>query len=426
LRFALTLVHRWVGLSIALFLFISGVTGAVISWDHELDELLNPHLTEAGASGSTLPSLQLARAFELRDPRARVTYVPMSPEPGHALRIYVEGRVDPETGRARELGYNEVFIDPVSGEENGRREWGQVWPITSETLVSFLYKLHYTLHIPEMWGIDDWGLWFMGAVALLWTLDCFVGFYLTLPQRHRINARQPEPVRRQLRKGWWSRWKPAWLIKASGSAYRINFDIHRASGLWTWGLLFIIAFTGFSLNLYREIFMPVMSLVSQVTPTPFETRARSRTPIEPQVSFEQILPIAQAEGVRRGWTTPIGALRYRSDFGMYDIRFFAPGEDHGAAGVGPQILYFDGQSGTLIGDWQPWTGTAADIFVQAQFPLHSGRILGLPGRIIVSIMGVVVAALSVTGVIIWLRKRRARVARRSSESLGHRSPAPAE
>ena len=57
----------------------------------------------------------------------------------------------------------------------------------------------------------------------------------------------------------------------------------------------------------------------------------------------------------------------------------------------------------------PWQGTAADIFVQAQFPLHSGRILGLPGRILISAMGIVVAALSVTGIVIWARKRRARL-----------------
>jgi uncharacterized iron-regulated membrane protein len=27
---------------LAAFLFVSGLTGAVISWDHELDEWLNP------------------------------------------------------------------------------------------------------------------------------------------------------------------------------------------------------------------------------------------------------------------------------------------------------------------------------------------------------------------------------------------------
>ncbi|HWT51888.1 MAG TPA: PepSY-associated TM helix domain-containing protein, partial [Caulobacter sp.] len=62
---------------------------------------------------------------------------------------------------------------------------------------------------------------------------------------------------------------------------------------------------------------------------------------------------------------------------------------------------------------QPWVGTAADIFVQAQFPLHSGRILGLPGRILISLTGLVVAALSVTGVVIWWRKRKARAGRKA-------------
>ena len=57
----------------------------------------------------------------------------------------------------------------------------------------------------------------------------------------------------------------------------------------------------------------------------------------------------------------------------------------------------------------PGTGSTGDIFLQAQFPLHSGRILGLPGRILISAMGLVVAMLSATGLIIWLRKRRARV-----------------
>ena len=51
MRATWTLVHRYLGLLTAGFLFISGVTGAVISWDHELDDLLNPHLMEAHTPG---------------------------------------------------------------------------------------------------------------------------------------------------------------------------------------------------------------------------------------------------------------------------------------------------------------------------------------------------------------------------------------
>ncbi len=411
MRFFFTLLHRWVGLTTAGFLFIAGITGAIISWDHELDELINPHLTEAKNQGEPLASLDLAKYFEQQNPKARVTHIPLASEPGNSLSFFVTGRVDPVTKRQYELGYNQVFFDPVTGDELGRREWGSVWPITSETFVSFLYVLHYSLHIPEMWGIDAWGLWLMGTIALLWTLDCFVGFYLTLPARRPPRAERPKPVERQLARGWWTRWKPAWKIKTSGSPYRINFDIHRAFSLWTWGLVFMLAFTAFSLNLYREIFYPVMSTMSEVTPTPFDTRAeRSHDdPIEPKLGYAEVLDRARTDAERRGWAAPIGDVYYAETFGVYGVRFFHPGDDHGAAGVGPAEIYYDGIDGRYLGDFEPWKGSVADIFVQAQFPVHSGRILGLPGRILVSILGLVVATLSVTGIIVWWKKRAARV-----------------
>ncbi len=88
--------------------------------------------------------------------------------------------------------------------------------------------------------------------------------------------------------------------------------------------------------------------------------------------------------------------------------FYTPDNDHGDGGLGNPWLYFDGQSGQPIGAKVPGTGSAGDIFMQAQFPLHSGRILGLPGRVMISVMGAVVAMLSLTGIVIWLRKRRHR------------------
>lgn len=430
LRPLAVLAHRWVGLTIAAFLFLAGITGAVISWDHELDDLLNPHLHAVAGheQGQAQPSLNLVREVEARDPRVQVTYVPLAPEPGESLAFFVQPRVDPATGRLFDLDYNQVFLDPTTGADLGRREWGAAWPITRETVVSFLYKLHYSLHIPEMWGIDRWGLWLMGGIAVLWTIDTFVGFYLTLPLRRAPNPGRPAAVERQLARGWWARWKPAWTIKTSGSAYRVTFDLHRALSLWTWALLFVLAFTAFSLNLYREVFLPAMSLVSQVTPTPLDQRtpAAPHQPIEPRVHFAQILEQARDEAGKRGWTTPVGAVSYNRDVGVYSVLLFEPGEDHGAAGVGPAAMYYDGGDGRLLGDRQPWVGTAADIFVQAQFPIHSGRILGLPGRILISIMGLVVAMLSVSGVVIWWRKRAARLSVRRKAVPPSAAPAPAE
>jgi uncharacterized iron-regulated membrane protein len=46
--------------------------------------------------------------------------------------------------------------------------------------------------------------------------------------------------------------------------------------------------------------------------------------------------------------------------------------------------------------------------VQLQFPLHSGEIAGLTGRIVICITGILVAVLSITGVLVWARRRRAK------------------
>jgi uncharacterized iron-regulated membrane protein len=419
LRPTFVLIHRFVGLAIAAFLFVSGLTGAVISWDHELDALINPHLVEAPGRGAFLDPLVLADKLAAEEPHSFVTYVPLHPEEGHSLDFGVEPRFDARTGALYETGYNQVFIDPVTGETRGKREWGAAWPISTETLVSFLYVLHYSLHIPELWGIDRWGEWLMGGIALLWTLDCFVGFYLTLPIRKRTTARLGT---------WWSRWKPAWKIKTKGSAYRINFDLHRAFGLWTWLLLFVLAVSAVSLNLYGEVARPIVAALSSFTPTPYDTRPmRPHSDLlEPKVTYAEVLAHARAEAQERGMTTPAGDIFYSPDFGVFGVRFFAPGQDH-APGLGPDILYFDSADARYIGDWIPWRGTAGDLFLQMQFPVHSGRILGIPGRIIISAMGLGVAMLSVTGVVIWLRKRRARLAvRRPAEASHPRNTVSAE
>lgn len=418
MRALFVFLHRWAGLFIAGFLVLSGLTGAVISWDHELDEWLNSDLTKARAAGPALPIFEIVQAVEARHPTIEVSFAPLHVEPGHSIDLGVEPRVDPATGELYDVDFNQVFIDPATGEELGRREWGAVWPITRQNLVSFLYVLHYTLHMPEFWGIDRWGIWLMGIVALVWTVDCFSGFYLTLPPPRRtraaIDARlAAQPQNGNGRASWLRRWQPAWKVRWRGGSYKLNFDLHRAVSLWTWGLLLVVAFTAFSLNLYREIFFPAMSLVSDVTPSVFDKREpRAETdPITPQLDFPTAVQRAEAFARAKGWEEPAGSIFYAREFGVYGVAFFHPEADHGVGGAGHRTIHLDAVDGSEAGAFEPWTGTAADLFVQAQFPIHSGRILGIPGRILISVMGVVIAMLSITGVIIWWRKLSAKNSR---------------
>ena len=99
---------------------------------------------------------------------------------------------------------------------------------------------------------------------------------------------------------------------------------------------------------------------------------------------------------------------YAPEYGIYGVAFHEPGGDHGASGVGPPYLYYDGRTGALIGERQPWAGTAADIFLQAQFPLHSGAAFGAAGRLLVVVTAAALVTMSFTSLYLWWSARVAR------------------
>lgn len=385
-RRSLGLLHRWFGLFMAAFLFIAGLTGAVISWDHELDGWMNPAFYVATSQGPPRPALELADAVERAHPEARVTYLPLAVEPGEAMQIWVEPRVDTARGQLHAIDWNQVAVDPASGAEQGRRDWGGV-SFSRENLLPFLYKLHYSLEIPLVGGYDV-GTLFMGLVAIVWVFDCLVALWISFPSP------------RSWRKSFAFRWRKG--------GHALLFDSHRSGGVWIWMLLLVLAVTAVSMNLRPQVVTPIVSMFSTLSPNPFD----ARTPVapeqaaEPQVDRAHVLAIARAEGERRGWAPP-GGLLYSPEYGVYGVGFFAAENEHGDGGLGNPWLYFDARDGSSAGANVPGAGSAGDIFLQAQFPLHSGRIIGLPGRILVSLLGLAVATLSVTGVAIWLRKRRA-------------------
>jgi uncharacterized iron-regulated membrane protein len=178
-------------------------------------------------------------------------------------------------------------------------------------------------------------------------------------------------------------------------------------------MLFILAFTSISMNLNNEVVRPILSRLSTLTPDAFDDRtpAALNKPIAPKLSSEQALEIASGIARERGWVEPAGSIFYGRLHGLFAVSFFQPGDDHGSGGMGVKMIFLDGATGAHQGGRVPWKGTAADIFMQLQFPLHSGRIAGVPGRAFLSFMGLVVALLSATGIYIWFKKRGARLSR---------------
>ena len=250
------LLHRWFGLFIAVFLFISGVTGAVISWDHELDEWLNPHLFKSAGEGQHLPALELAKRIEATDPRMQVTFMPLTTEAGHSFQVSVKPRLDPATGVAFPVDYNQAALNPENGEVLGKRMWGEI-SLASENLLPFLYKLHYSMHIPDGWGYELGNL-FMGIVAIVWVFDCFIALWLSFPK--------------------WSVWRKSFAFRWKRGGYPFKFDLHRSGGVWVWLFLLLLAMTSVAMNLNYQVMRPIVSAFSTARCIRRSRRSFSATP----------------------------------------------------------------------------------------------------------------------------------------------------
>ncbi|MDH6149137.1 MULTISPECIES: PepSY-associated TM helix domain-containing protein [Paraburkholderia] len=394
MRRQLVRLHRWFGVATALFLFVAGLTGAIIAWDHELDAALNPSFYQARTAGPTLSGLELANRVEAADPRLRVTYLPLAVEPGHTLQMMVLPRTDPATKQPYPLDFNQIAVDPVTGEIQGRREWGAV-SVARLNLIPFIYKLHYTLQLPFTGGVDL-GTWLMGIVGIVWLFDSVIALCLSFPS---LKA-----------------WRKSFTFRLKRGGYALTFDLHRSGGVWIWGLLAIVALTSISMNLSSQVVRPIVSRLSTLTPDPFSNPEilRAPQPGDQVLSRERIVELAGQAGKEMHVAAPPGGLYYAEFMHAYGVGFYTSGNDHGDTGLGNPWMYWDAATGKRLAARIPGQGTAGDIFLQVQFPLHSGRILGLGGRILISAVGVAVAVLSVTGLLIWLKKLNAR--RRSAQN----------
>ncbi|MEO8724191.1 MAG: PepSY-associated TM helix domain-containing protein, partial [Sphingobium sp.] len=313
IRSVVVKVHRYLGLSLALFLIVIAATGSVITFYHELERTFNAHqrVVLPRQSGWTLHDLLVIRQkLEDQDPRSRVFSLQFPMRPDESVFSRVMGATDPATGQPYELNYTEVFANPYTGERLGERRFGE-FSLKPENLISQIYFLHYALVFPELAGA-----FFVGILSFVWAFDCFFGFYLTLPQGRKVDKGTGKG------KSFMARWKPAWQIKRGAAANRVIYDTHRASGLWLWPILLIFAVTGVTLNLpgYYAQFVSKFSGYTHFQENPaWPTLAR---PLDkPPVDWFKALALGQryfAEQAKvEGFTVgKPAALEYRSDLGV--------------------------------------------------------------------------------------------------------------
>ena len=386
-RRVILLAHRYVGFALVPFLVMLGLTGAFITFNAELEKAFSPQLFIAPRPGDTPLSLAaLAQRAEAQAPEARLRYLISRPDQAVAR---MEPRPAP-AGQVREIDFDQLFLNPYSGAELGRRREGDL----SQGLINlmpFVYRLH------REFAAGPTGVLILGVVSLVWTVDCVFALYLTLP---RTSVQ------------FWRRWGRSWRIKKSRSSFRLNFDFHRAGSLWSWPMLAIFAWSGVMMNLN-----PVYDLVTRglFDFEPF-TEAIASLPLHPNENPGLSWSEAEATGARimseqaalkgfslgdpdsLGYVRSLGVFTYGAGSGL-DIRRRSSDTS----------VWFDGDSGELRQTFFPTGEHTGNTISGWLWALHFGDIANFtPYRWLVCLLGLWVVGLSLTGMAVWLFKRHAR------------------
>jgi uncharacterized iron-regulated membrane protein len=390
------LAHRYVGLVLAGFLIISGVTGSLMAFFEELESASIPALTQVHkpAGVERLDVLAIRERLITEHPDWSIEFVDLRIKKDSTLRFFVSGASD-----------DEIFVDPYSGEIVGSRKWGDISQ-GMRNLLPFVYQLHYSLAAGVV------GTYAFGIIALLWTLDCFVGFYLTFPRNGRRDFTDDGAASRT----WWSRWKAAWKVRWSAGSYKFNFDLHRAGGLWMWALLLVFAWSSVAFNL-REVYNPVMRMALDLPDEDAALPPLSHPRHQPKIGWREGLQITRSQlaQLARGEDFSIREevwFGYEPAFGLYSLSV------NSTRDVGTKLprtqMWVDGDTGKIRHVRLPTGVHGGETVTTWLYALHMGKVWGLPYRIFVCLFGLLVATLSITGVVIWWRKRRAKAPRTSN------------
>jgi uncharacterized iron-regulated membrane protein len=414
-------LHRYLGLLLAFFLVIIAGTGSLIAFYDDLERALNPRMRVVAPQAKEVTiqdALAIRARLEAEDPRSHVFSLQFPQRPDEPLFSRVMPAIDRATGEPFDIDYDEVFANPYTGERLGQRLIGKP-TLRPEGLPSFVYYLHYALIFPL--GI---GILLIGTLGLVWAVTSLAGLYLTLPAKVKRGKRRSGGMGNK-RRPFHKRWATSWKISRGAGGNRFLLDLHRASGLWLWPLLIMFAITGFALNLggYYASFIKSFTQYEHFQELP--PRAPLPAPlIEPPIDWGQAAQrgqqyFAQAAEAEDFTLGKPAAIEYRRDLGVYFFLMHTSRDLLDAQGNPTETdspataatIAIDARDGRFLGLQLPTGQRAGNTVTSWIVSLHVTAIGGRAWQIAVSAFGLVVVGISMTGVLLWWRRRKLRSAK---------------
>ena len=358
-------IHQWLGLSVGFGFAVLGLTGSLLVFYPEIDLWLNP---AQQVSPGPSPGFSLQKAIDALHRQ--------HPSLNGAWRLEMpvaEGRpinaryAKPVESLGRTFAPLMVTLDPETLHPSSNRIWG-------DYAMTWLYNLHYTLLL------DKPGRYTVGVIGLLILLSLFSGIYLWWPSARR--------------------WRSALRPQIRSGIVRATYDWHVLTGIYGLLILLALGFTGVVLAL-PEYVRPLVNDLSSLRQMPHLHSLKQGG--QSMINADRAVAAAQAEmpeGVLRWLETPA------DETGSYRVNLWLPGDP--GYRFPRSNVWVDAYSSRVLAVRNYGDNSPGETFLAWQHPLHNGEVLGLSGRILACIGGLLPTILWITGLIRWQQKRRAR------------------
>jgi len=377
-------LHWFFGITAGLVLALMGITGATVSFQDELLNLLNPSVLKVEKLDSgVLPPAELERKVEAIEGK-QVSMLWVGVDSDSAARIFFTPPPGERRGQLR-------YVDPYTGEYQG--------DANGQGFFNLMLQLHRFL------AIGQTGRQITGACTLMLIFFCLSGLYLRWP-RKALNWR-------------------AWLtLDWAKKGRSFNWDLHAVAGTWCMIFYLMAALTGLSWS-YEWYNKGLQKLFSD-TPQHEQQRKGGRGQPGPAGPA----PTADYEAIWASLQKAAGP-----GLSLYNVRM-PP-----VAGQPATVFYLLKNSpherafNQIVLD--PATGVIKkherydDKSYKAQllssiYALHVGSYWGLTGRILVTVASLTMPLFFITGWLLYLdrrrKKRQVKQARQGFAATGSDAP----
>jgi len=362
-------LHWIFGITVGIVLAIVGATGALLSFEQQIVASLARDSRQVEANGRTpLAPAELLTRVAANEPDKRIAGLNIAREPGATVRV---------TFAPREQRY----VDPYTGSLLPAASGG------AETFFRNVRQLHRWLMLGEL-GDRDIGRQIVGASTLLLIFMALTGLYLRWPRGRAA---------RRLR---------TWFVpdfRLKGRAFLWN--LHSVIGTWVLPVYLVIALTGlqWSYEWYRD---GLYSIAGVERPAggeggPREARGKADIPSFTRAweTFSREVP---------GFTAVNVNLAAAPDRPL-EFRYLDAKPSHERAF---NTLAID-KEGQVSKSERYQDKRLAARLVSSIFPLHSGSYFGVVGVIVFLIASLMMPLFTVTGWLMYLRRRAPRARRES-------------